>query len=154
MFLKRNVHLKKGEAEKAEFLRWLKKMRPDVMVPKISVVVWEDPRVKPKLPNGMRAVYSFHSAGRALKVGIAGGPNASARYNYQHYRCDPQSSTLANDVVKTMPDLNPENVADWIRENTIRIDFILPADTPDEITDALERQLIHKWDPKFEGRRR
>ncbi|KAB2792869.1 hypothetical protein F9K96_07005 [Brucella anthropi] len=154
---KRSYELDRGFKALSGFEKWCKKHHPGFSLPTIDVVEWREHSGYPQLPKMKKAVYSFHLRDKAkvLKVGQAGGASP-ARYSYQHYRVDPQSSTLANSLVASSQAsgeaLNAENVGQWIRDNTVRVDFLIPSDASFELMNYLERFLFVEWSPVFEGK--
>ncbi|MDT6941882.1 hypothetical protein RI570_17405 [Brucella pseudogrignonensis] len=122
--------------------------------------VWEHEDGKvPSLPKNRKALYSFHLQGnlRTLKVGQV-SQNNQARYSFHHYNVIPAlSSTLARSICdrSPIPDVNftLETVNEWIKKNTVRIDFLLPINTPQSAMNTLEAALIGEWAPLYEGKR-
>jgi hypothetical protein len=106
------------------------------------------------LPLGKMGVYSFIYQDYFLKIGKA-GPNSNARFNSQHY--DPKNSqsnlakSILNDPDMKGLDLNPENIDEWIKQNTRRIDFLLEASLGIFQLNLVEAFLHLKFKPKYEG---
>ncbi|UWF68417.1 hypothetical protein [Brucella sp. 1315] len=121
--------------------------------------IWEHKdNETPKLPEDSKAIYSFHLRAdlRSLKVGQV-GKNSQVRYRYHHYEVKPRiQSSLARSICKRSPVpevmLTPNDVGEWIKTNTIRIDFFLPGTTPQRVMNILEAALIGEWAPLYEGR--
>jgi hypothetical protein len=101
------------------------------------------------------AVYAFFLNDRALKVGKV-GPNSGPRFTYQHYSGSALStlrrSILANQGKVGASGLDEKSRADWIRENTDRIDVLIPAHFGIPILSLLEAFLHVRWNPMFEGK--
>lgn len=122
--------------------------------------VWEHEGGKvPSLPKNRKAIYSFHLHGnlRTLKVGQVSQSN-QARYSFHHYNViSGLSSTLARSICDRSPisgvTLTPETVNEWIKKNTVRIDFLLPERTPQAVMNTLEAALIGEWAPLYEGKK-
>ena len=107
------------------------------------------------LPKGKMAVYIFSDNERVLKVGKVGW-RSQARYTSQHYDAGSARSTLAASILKdedTMEKngVNAENVSDWIKENTDRVNFILDADLGARTLTLLEVFVQCRLQPAFEG---
>ena len=128
------------------------KMQPDA----IRVETLKMPhRAPPSLPKGKMAVYVFSDKERVLKVGKA-GPKSQARYTSQHYKVSSAPSTLAASILKDKDavqryDLNKENVSNWIKENTDRVNFILDADVGMWGLMLLEVFIQCRLQPVYEG---
>jgi hypothetical protein len=123
----------------------------------INTEVLARPHVPPPfLPLDTMAVYAFFLDDQALKVGMV-DRNSEARYTYQHYSPGAAPSTLAKSILARpeavgAPDLHPSSVGDWIRINTDRVNFIIPASNGRPIAALLEAFLHVRWHPTFEGR--
>jgi hypothetical protein len=125
-------------------------------VSKIAIDVAPKPHTPGGLPTGRMAVYCFFWNGKALKIGIA-GPNSDARYRSQHYNPNSARSTLANSLLTKpekagIPALRSNFAGDWIKRNTDRINFLLPAMFDREVLSHLELFLHSRWKPIYEGR--
>jgi hypothetical protein len=122
-----------------------------------DVEIRRKPHAPPSsLPLGKMAVYAFFYDGQALKVGKA-GPKSAARYTYQHYSPTSAPSTLARSIMQKpctigLATLDADNVGQWIRTNTDRINILLPLALGLTILSLLEAFLHVRWKPKFEGR--
>ena len=120
----------------------------------IKIEVLHMPHEPPELPKGQAAVYVFSTKEWVLKIGKA-EQNAQAQYNSQYY-INSTSETLAKSLVNCnslgLYSLTIENVGDWIKKNTTRVNFILsPAySSNQEILDMLaifvEKRLQHLYD--------
>lgn len=107
-------------------------------------------------PSGKMAVYAFFHNGQALKVGKV-GLNSDARFRSQHYNPQSSMSNLARSILA-----NPErigvagidslNIGAWIRQNTDRVNLLLPASIGMPMLSLLESFLHVRWMPMFEGR--
>lgn len=117
------------------------------------------PHGEPELPPNKIAVYIFFHAEDCLKVGMV-GPKSKARYRYHHYRFKSSKSNLA---AKLCSDsrygriVNEQNVGDWIKNNTCRINILLDTSKTTQVEDYrllrfLEAYLICILVPIFEGK--
>jgi hypothetical protein len=109
----------------------------------------------PSLPAGKMAVYVFMFGERCLKVGKA-GPKSAARFCSQHYEANRAPSTLARSLLKGQADigvsgLDDENVGKWIRDNTSRVNFLIPSIHGMFALSLLEAFVQCRLKPKFEG---
>ena len=132
---------------------------PMGMIPRsdfVKIEVLPMPHEPPELPKGQAAVYVFSTRDYVLKIGKA-EQDAQAEYNSQYY-INSTSKTLAESLVNCNSRslyLNTENVGDWIKKNTTRVNFILsPAYSGNqEILDMLaifvEKRLQHLYDPRL-----
>jgi hypothetical protein len=114
-----------------------------------------DPHAQEVLPSDKMAVYLFFYEGRALKVGKA-GPKSGARYTYQHYTYDGAKSCLGRslcDSINFKDKINTpkENIGDWIRQNTCRVNLLIDANKSISILSLIESYLICVLKPEFEG---
>lgn len=126
------------------------------------------PHVAAPLQTGTSAVYVFtlsEAAGarcaagphRALKVGSA-GCRSNARFQYQHYNPRSAQSTLAAMILNApyhwrflgIDAIDESTIGEWIRTNTDRDDYFLPAANESLLVD-LERFLRGRLGPVFEG---
>lgn len=106
-----------------------------------------------KLPEGRMAVYVFSSKDHVLKVGRV-GPNSQGRYTYQHYNVNSTPSTLAKSLINDafflrQYRLNKENIGDWIKNNTDRVNFLLHASIGLPFLKSLELFLQQRLQPVF-----
>ena len=123
----------------------------------IKIEVLPMPHERSELPKGQAAVYVFSTKDCVLKIGKA-EQNAQVQYNSQYY-INSTSETLAKSLLNCnslgLYSLTIENVGDWIKKNTTRVNFILsPAYSGSkEILDMLaifvEKQLQHLYDPRL-----
>lgn len=122
----------------------------------ITVEEWPAPHRPPtKLPTGMQAVYVFLYAGLCLKVGKA-GPNSAGRYCNHHYGVNRAPSTLAKSLVAVqstlgLSGLNDTNVSVWIRQQTDRVNLLLPVGAGVFALSLLEVFLQCRLQPLLEG---
>ena len=108
------------------------------------------------LPKGKMAVYVFSDKERVLKVGKVGW-RSQARYTSQHYNAGSAPSTLAASILNDEDaveknGVNAENVSDWIKENTDRVNFILDADLGARTLTLLEAFVQCRLQPAFDSR--
>ena len=124
---------------------------PDV----ISIEILKMPHRPPRnLPKGKMAVYVFSDKECVLKVGKA-GPKSQARYKSQHYKFS-APSTLAKSLLSDEDrvrkyDLTKENVSDWIKENTDRVNFLVDANMSKWLLNLLEAFVQCRLRPTYEG---
>ena len=123
----------------------------------ISIEVALRPHEPPKhLPGNRMAVYVFFLNGQALKVGKV-GPKSNARYTSQHYLPGSAKSNLARSILLNPARIGAVNVdsvsvGNWIKQNTDRVNLLLPAVMGDSMLSLLESFLQVRWKPLFEGR--
>ena len=107
------------------------------------------------LPPGKMSVYAFFLNGNALKIGKVGA-NSDAPFRSQHYYPNSAGSSLARSILlypsKVGADVNAQNVGDWIKGNTDRVNLFVPASLGDPMLALLESFLHVRWKPVFEGR--
>lgn len=101
------------------------------------------------------AVYCFFLNGTALKVGMA-GPNSNARFRSHHYGHSRAGSTLARSILKYPGKIGigpalADSVGDWIKNNTDRVDLLLPSSWGRPMLSQLESFLHARWTPIYEG---
>jgi hypothetical protein len=112
------------------------------------------------LPSGTMAVYAFlrDTDKTCLKVGKV-NRNSGPRFVHHHYHTGSSNSNLAsslwNDASNEGLFANEEAVGPWIKANTRRINFYLPADTKTGrdafILNLLEAFLQAALNPRYEG---
>ena len=114
------------------------------------------------LPKEKMGVYAFYykentnTPGIFLKIGKA-GPNSNARWKNQHY--DPHSSKsnlskslLTDNSFKNKTGINEQNVGQWIKDNTQRIEIIMDYKALGIFAlELVESSLHYKYEPKYEG---
>lgn len=108
-----------------------------------------------RLPINKMAVYGFWGTGRWLKIGKV-GPNSNARYISQHYNAGSAQSTLAASLATDPHMLKvsgfyPHTPGTWIKEETCRVNILLPAHRQKELLALLEAFLHLKLKPRYEG---
>jgi len=110
------------------------------------------------LPVNTAAVYIFKWNNIYLKVGKA-GPNSNARYQSQHYSVNANGSTLAKSL-QNEPEfhamvgaINDTIWGEWIKENTIRFNVLIPRDLGEKFVHFAEAFFILKCNPMFENTR-
>lgn len=114
----------------------------------------EAPHTSPSnLPNGKMAIYGFWFEGKWLKIGMA-GPKSKARYTSQHYRPNAAPSTLAKSLLNNTGMWNgkvqPENIGDWIKNNTNRVNILLESEYGMLLLALLEAFLHLRLRPLYE----
>ena len=105
------------------------------------------------LPSGKMAIYGFLLDGKWLKIGMV-GPKSKARYTYQHYSPNAAPSTLAksilNDIDMWNGKVQPENIGDWIKNNTNRVNILLDSEHGMILLPLLEAFLHLRLRPLYE----
>jgi hypothetical protein len=113
----------------------------------------EHRELKP-LPKGKMAVYIFEKDPQhILKVGKV-FEKSSARYKQQHYSPASSNSNLAKSLLndgKYSKKFDKQTVGDWIKDNTRRINMLLPASRGVFTLNLLEAFLHARLRPKYEG---
>lgn len=116
------------------------------------------PKHKPAsvLPEGKIAVYIFYIEGKCvLKVGKA-GPKSGARYSYQHYGIPKNGSTLAKSLLadedaKRKHGFTKEDVGNWIKAKTKRVNFLLDDKDYGPVLNLFEAFVHCRLNPVYEG---
>ena len=112
------------------------------------------PHAPKALPRGRMGVYAFLYNDEFLKIGKA-GPRSNARFFSQHYQAQGAQSTLAKsllaDEAMARPGLTAENVGEWIRQNTRRIDILLDERLGVFALELIEAALHYRYEPRYEG---
>lgn len=127
-----------------------------ISISEIEVRFDAAPHVPPSsLPAGKMAVYVFMLGEKCLKVGKA-GPKSAARFCSQHYEANRAPSTLARSLLKGQCDigvssLEDSNVGKWIRDNTSRVNFLIPSRYGMFSLSLLEAFVQCRLEPEFEG---
>lgn len=119
----------------------------------IFIQVLEMPHESTPLPPGKTAVFVFSDTDRVLKVSMA-GPNSNARYQSQHYGVRRAPSTLAKSLLNDRDAvrrhrLNEDNVGDWIKRHTDRVNFILGEDFYPPTLNELKDFVLHRLNPVY-----
>ncbi len=112
------------------------------------------PHVPRTLKRGKMGIYTFLYEDDFLKIGKA-GPNSNARFFSQHYlpgsaQSNLSRSILADDRMSGLG-ITEENVGDWIKQNTRRIDILLDASLGIFTLELIEAALHYKYEPRYEG---
>ncbi|HRX30172.1 MAG: hypothetical protein H6582_00025 [Crocinitomicaceae bacterium] len=108
------------------------------------------------LPSKSMAVYIFMDAKCELcyKVGKV-GPKSQARYRNHHYLAKSSKSNLANSLLIDPNFMNNldvhQDVGNWIRENTTRINIVLPREQGMFTLNLLEAFMQCRLNPIYEG---
>lgn len=145
------------EGALSDFERVAELARSSCAAALIEVEIADPPHRQPSsLPTGKMAVYAFFHGGQALKVGMAGAKSA-ARYTSQHYNPNSAMSTLARSILTNpaklgLTSLDDAAIGGWIRDNTARVNLLIPASLGLPILSLLESFLHVRWKPLFEGR--
>ncbi len=114
------------------------------------------PHIPPStLPAGKMAVYVFQWGDQCLKVGKV-GPKSQARYTSQHYNPKSSNSNLAKSILKDkavvgITAIDEHTVGNWIRQNTDRVNFLVPESFGIPLLSLLEAFLQCRLKPRFEG---
>lgn len=105
------------------------------------------------LPNGKMAIYGFWLDGKWLKIGMV-GPKSKARYTSQHYSPNAAPSTLAKSILDDIGMWNgkvrPEDIRDWIKNNTNRVNILLDSERGMMLLALLEAFLHLRLRPRYE----
>lgn len=106
------------------------------------------------LKRGKTGVYTFLYQDEFLKIGKA-GPNSYARFSSQHYHPDSAMSNLAKSILEDERmqglGITRDNVGDWIKRNTRRIDIILDESLGIFALELIEAALHFRYEPRYEG---
>ena len=112
------------------------------------------PHLPSGLINGMMGIYIFELNGVCLKIGKA-GEKSDARFRSQHYSPKSSQSNLAKSILtdSNMKNygLDEDNISDWIKNNTRRIDIFIDSKLGIPVLNLLEAYLQCKFKPKYEG---
>ena len=114
------------------------------------------PHIPHTLKRGTMAVYTFLYGDEFLKIGKAGS-KSNPRFCNQHYHAagEKTGSTLAKSILRDerMRELGitADNVGDWIKQNTRRIDIILDASLGTFTLELVEAALHYRYEPRYEG---
>ena len=138
------------------FLRAAELAGLDIKQRDIHIENLQAPHVPPStLPSGKMAVYVFHWGDRCLKVGKV-GPKSQARYTSQHYSPRSSNSNLAKSILKDksvmgINDIDEHTVGNWVKQNTDRVNFLIPESFGIPLLSLLEAFLQCRLKPCFEG---
>lgn len=111
------------------------------------------PHVPHALPTGYAAVYIFEYKGEVLKIGKA-NMKSNMRFQYQHYGLNAMSTlakSLLNDTTMAEEGLTLNNIAEWIKANTRRVDILIDAKYGKKATELVEAILHYYYEPRYEG---
>ena len=140
----------------SDFLRAAELAGLDIKQRDIHIENLPAPHVPPStLPSGKMAVYVFHWGDRCLKVGKV-GPKSQARYTSQHYSPKSSNSNLAKSILKDksvmgITEIDEHTVGNWVKQNTDRINFLIPESFGIPLLSLLEAFLQCRLKPCFEG---
>ena len=140
----------------ADFVRVAELAGEDIKRRDMTIENLSAPHIPPtSLPNGKMAVYVFTWRNQCLKVGKV-GPKSQARYTSQHYKANTSNSNLAKSVLKDkssmdLAQLDEHTVGNWIKQNTDRINFLIPENFGIHVLSLLEAFLQCRLRPRFEG---
>jgi hypothetical protein len=122
-----------------------------------------------KLPSGWQGVYNFQFGDVWLKVGLA-GPNSNARWVSHHYGAGRSLSSLSWSLLtyahftsfqhpalpatfkEEIARVHPDQLGGWIKENCLRVNILLKADTGRPALMRLESIAQAVLKTVFEGR--
>ena len=120
----------------------------------VRVIDRGKPHVPKSLEKGTMGVYTFLFNDEFLKIGKA-GPSSNARFSSQHYLPKSSQSNLSKSLLmdETMKEygITEDNVGDWIKNNTRRIDILLDKDLGIFALELIEAALHYKYEPRYEG---
>lgn len=112
------------------------------------------PHVPQNLKRGTMGIYTFLYQDEFLKIGKA-GPNSNARFSSQHYLPSSAQSNLSKSILDDdrMQGLGitDDNVGEWIKHNTSRIDILLDASLGIFTLELIEAALHFRYEPRYEG---
>lgn len=140
----------------ADFIRIAELAGLDIKRGDIRIEKLPAPHVPPRtLPSGEMAVYVFYWGDRCLKVGKV-GPKSQARYTSQHYSPKSSNSNLAKSLLKDklvlgITEIDEHTVGNWIKQNTDRLNFLVPESFGIRMLSLLEAFLQCCLKPCFEG---
>ena len=147
-----------SEKLRDDFLRVARVAGIDMQPEDIDIETLEMPHRPTPLPPGKIAVFVFSDTDRVLKVSKV-GPNSNARYQSQHYGVNRAPSTLARSLLNDRDAvqrhrLNKENVGDWIKRHTDRVNLILGEDFYPPTLIELKDFVLRRLNPVYEGRQK
>jgi hypothetical protein len=131
----------------------LKQLKIEVEENQIEIKDLGYPHKTEILPKGKMAVYAFFYGNECLKIGKA-GPKSNARYNSQHYNPESSKSNLAKSLVNDSEfndKVNLDNVSQWIKENTQRINVLIDQKVGILVLNFCEVFLQLYFKPRYEG---
>jgi hypothetical protein len=85
-----------------------------------------------------------------------GGPKSQARYTSQHYSPKSSNSNLAKSILKNksvtgINEIDEYTVGNWVKQNTDRVNFLIPESFGIPLLSLLEAFLQCRLRPCFEG---
>jgi hypothetical protein len=120
----------------------------------IDIINCGCPHQTSTLPKNKMAVYAFFYKNECLKIGKV-GPNSNARYNSQHYNPESSRSNLAKSILSdkyfSINNIKNDEIGDWIKENTQRINIILDKNIGILTLGFIESFAILYYKPRYEG---
>lgn len=150
-----------------EFREWteaqgLGRARAEIRVENLGI-----PHRPLPLLAGWQGVYCFRYGAAWLKVGKA-GPKSAARWTSQHYNAGSAPSTLAFSLLRYghfselefsdvpelkehLQDVKADELGDWIKKYTERVNVIIRAEIGPSGLDMLEKIAHGHLKPRFEG---
>jgi len=105
------------------------------------------------LPHGKIALYAFFYKNECLKLGKVGS-SSNSRFNSQHYNPNSSNSNLAKSLLSDndfKENITIDNVGNWIKENTKRINIIMSKNVGVFVLNFCEAFLQLCFKPKYEG---
>ena len=112
------------------------------------------PHTPHTLKRGTMGIYTFLYGDEFLKIGKA-GPNSNARFFSQHYLPSSAQSNLSKSILEDDrmqgQGITEDNVGDWIKQNTRRIDILLDASLGIFTLELIEAALHYRYEPRYEG---
>ena len=112
------------------------------------------PHTPHTLKRGKMGIYTFLYGDEFLKIGKA-GPNSNARFFSQHYLPSSAQSNLSKSILEDDrmqgQGITKDNVGDWLKQNTRRIDILLDASLGIFTLELIEAALHYRYEPRYEG---
>lgn len=139
---------------KDELLNAIRSLNVKINDEQIHILDRGIPHKLTKLNEDFMVVYTFAFQGLYLKIGKA-GPQSFARVNSHHYNPGSSNSNLAKSILADPHfgkfALTNENIKDWIKNNTTRIDILIEKRLGIFVLNFVEACLHLKYQPKYEG---
>ena len=145
--------MKQVEKIKTNLMKALNLAGEEIESNHIEIIDVGCPHKIQSLPNGKMAIYAFFHKDECLKIGKVGS-NSNARYNYQHYNPESSKSNLAKSLLSDnyfIKNNSFDNIGSWIKENTQRINIIIPKSVNIFVLNFCEAFLQLYFKPKYEG---
>ncbi len=141
------------EQIRVDFLRVARTAGTEIQPDDIDIETLEMPHRPMPLPAGKIAVFVFSDTDRVLTVSMT-GPNSNPRYQYQHYSVKGAPSTLARSLredsyMVQRHRLNDDNVGDWIKRRTDRVNFLLDESYYGRTLDRLKDFVLDRLRPVY-----